>query len=294
MIHPNTLHLGDCLQIMAQLPDNSVDCVVTDPPYKYLKNQKLETDFDEALLFSQLKRVLKKDSMLAIFGRGVSFYRWCTMLNDLGFEFKEEIVWDKRHVSSPVTAIGRVHELCAVFSLGNGKIQKNKIPYTEVRESDFVALEQDIKRIKSALNNTKELDLLLEFVATKKISYIYDRNFKHTATFAGTAKAGSRVQCTLNSIVNGITEKSIISIHPEIQDYKHPTQKPIRLLERLLALLSSENDLILDPFLGSGTTALACINTNRRFIGCEIDTEYYEIAKGRIEKALEAKTEKLF
>jgi site-specific DNA-methyltransferase (adenine-specific) len=65
-------------------------------------------------------------------------------------------------------------------------------------------------------------------------------------------------------------------------------------LERLVELCTPENALILDPFLGSGTTALACINTNRRFIGCEIDTEYYEIAKARIEKALEAKTEKLF
>jgi site-specific DNA-methyltransferase (adenine-specific) len=62
----------------------------------------------------------------------------------------------------------------------------------------------------------------------------------------------------------------------------HPTVKPIELMEYLIKMVSKENDLILDPFLGSGTTALTCKRINRRFIGIEINNDYVEIAKNRI------------
>jgi site-specific DNA-methyltransferase (adenine-specific) len=78
------------------------------------------------------------------------------------------------------------------------------------------------------------------------------------------------------------------------KDYDHPTQKPMKLTRALIQTCSRQNDLVVIPFAGSGTELVALIEENRQFIGCEIDTEYYEIAKGRIEKALEAKTEKLF
>ena len=66
----------------------------------------------------------------------------------------------------------------------------------------------------------------------------------------------------------------------------HPTQKNLGLMEWLLKIHSNENDLILDPFMGSGTTAIASINTNRKFIGIELDEGYFKIAKDRIHKAL--------
>lgn len=66
----------------------------------------------------------------------------------------------------------------------------------------------------------------------------------------------------------------------------HPTQKNLGLMEWLLKIHSNENDLILDPFMGSGTTAIASINTNRKFIGIELDENYFKIAQDRIHKAL--------
>ena len=66
---------------------------------------------------------------------------------------------------------------------------------------------------------------------------------------------------------------------------EHPTQKPIAVMEWLLKRLSNENDIIFDGFMGSGTTAIACLNTNRRFVGFEFDENYYNIACNRIEKA---------
>ncbi|MBO5413023.1 MAG: site-specific DNA-methyltransferase, partial [Clostridia bacterium] len=86
----------------------------------------------------------------------------------------------------------------------------------------------------------------------------------------------------------GSTEKYPISIlefrktHPS--QAKHPTEKPIELLENLIKTYSNEQDLILDSCIGSGSTAVACINTNRRYIGFEINKKYYDIAMKRIEE----------
>lgn len=80
---------------------------------------------------------------------------------------------------------------------------------------------------------------------------------------------------------------SIISISKEhsIGKFFHPTQKPVALLEYLIKTYTNENDLVLDNCMGSGSTGVACINTNRNFIGIELDKEYFEIAKQRIEEA---------
>ena len=67
----------------------------------------------------------------------------------------------------------------------------------------------------------------------------------------------------------------------------HPTEKPLKLFEYLIGVSSNEGDVVLDPFLGSGTTAVACINTNRHYIGFELDPNYYEIACKRLDEVEE-------
>jgi DNA modification methylase len=68
-------------------------------------------------------------------------------------------------------------------------------------------------------------------------------------------------------------------------EHHHPTQKPVPVLQRLSKMLTADRGLVLDPFMGSGTTGVACVQTGRRFIGIEIDEEYFEIAKQRIIEA---------
>ena len=67
----------------------------------------------------------------------------------------------------------------------------------------------------------------------------------------------------------------------------HQNQKPLELIQQIIEKSSKENDLVLDPFIGSGTTAVACINTGRNFIGIELDETYFNIAKKRINEAIE-------
>ncbi|MDK7376173.1 DNA methyltransferase, partial [Weeksella virosa] len=121
------LYNADNKDVMQRLADGSVDVILTDPPYLYLKNQKLEREFDEQLFFSECKRVLTKNGFIVMFGRGTSFYRWNTILADLGFTFKEEIVWNKSHCTSPLMRLSRVHETISIFTKGKGTINKVKV-----------------------------------------------------------------------------------------------------------------------------------------------------------------------
>lgn len=75
------------------------------------------------------------------------------------------------------------------------------------------------------------------------------------------------------------------------QDQVHPTQKPVKLFEWLVNSYSNVGDTVLDPTMGSGTTGVACVNTDRNFIGIEMDEGYFNIAKDRIEKAINTKGE---
>ena len=112
----------DNSELMEKMEDESVDVILTDPPYLYLKNQKLERPFDEQLFFSEWKRVLAKNGFIVMFGRGTSFYRWNTILADFGFTFKEEIIWNKSYNTSPLMALSRIHETVSIFTKEKGKL----------------------------------------------------------------------------------------------------------------------------------------------------------------------------
>lgn len=78
--------------------------------------------------------------------------------------------------------------------------------------------------------------------------------------------------------------KNILRIPNILGNKKHPTEKPVELLKLLIENSSNEGDIVIDCFMGSGSTGIACINTNRKFIGIEIDKKYYDIAIERIQE----------
>lgn len=125
------IYNSDCLDFLPHIEDSSVDVILTDPPFLYLKNQKLERAFDEEEFFSQSKRILKDNGFLVFFGRGESFYRWNNIVASLGFTFKEEIIWNKVRTTSPVLPLSRCHETIAVWTKKNRKIRRCYVPYFE-------------------------------------------------------------------------------------------------------------------------------------------------------------------
>lgn len=285
----NRIYNEDCIIGMHRIEAESVDVILTDPPYKYLKNQKLEVDFNEVEFFQQAKRILKNDGFIVLFGRGSSFYRWNTMLADIGFNFKEEIVWDKSYTSSPTQTVNRVHETISIHTKQNGILNNIKIPYLEQKAEKFESIIQGIRRIKSALNNEKSFDCIIDYLQTKQRNDIRTTSYLSFKTTFQSKSLGKQEVNTMMAIKDGMKEKSIMKVLREHYTLIHPTQKPVRLLERLLALVSKESDLILDPFSGSCSTAVSCINTNRKFIGFEIDNEYFESGDTRVLQAIKKK-----
>ena len=320
----------DNSELMAKMEDESVDVILTDPPYLYLKNQKLERPFDEQLFFSECKRVLTKNGFIVMFGRGTSFYRWNTILDDLGFTFKEEIIWNKSYSTSPLMALSRIHETVSIFTKGKGKINRVKVPYMEMKSHDLESVIGDVKRMRSILKNTKSLDAVLAFLENNIVPT--DKENTLSTTISSIVKTQDRCASVLNGITNGVNEKSIIrtdridcetftkfgvnadkrktgnrctnvmqsiafgcnekSIIKQVRDHYsaiHPTQKPVRLLERLLALVIPQNKeqkdiVVADFFGGSFSTMEAVYNMGMQGVSCEIDKEYYELGKERIEK----------
>lgn len=285
---------GDNTDVMRDLEDESVDVILTDPPYKYLKNQKLEVDFDETIFFNEVKRVLKKDGFIILFGRGTSFYRWNTILDDLGFNFKEEIVWDKSYSTSPLMALSRIHETVSIFTKGKGTINRVKVPYMEMKSHDLESVIGDVKRMRSILKNTKSLDAVLAFLENNIVPT--DKENTLSTSVSSIIKTQDRCAFVMSGIKNGLNEKSIIKQVRDHYSAIHPTQKPVRLLERLLALVIPQNKeqkdiVVADFFGGSFSTMEAVYNMGMQGISCEIDKEYFEAGKERIEKLQPRQTE---
>ena len=238
-----------------------------------------------------------------MFVRGVSFYRQGVLLAEAGFKFKEEIVWNKRKNSSPVLPLGRRHENCFIFAkTKKGTIRRCKIPFVEY--VDNLPLEDTIKRIKntiSKINNDikkpeifKAIMLYLE-KGIKEYNEPQKQNFN--ITFHRIKKCCDGVE-KLQILKEGLKENDIMNIPDMIEEASlktphHPTEKPVRLMERLIALVTNEGDVVLDSFMGSDTTGVACLNTKRRFIGMELDDTYFETACQRLAQANKTTCEKI-
>ncbi|MCF1423877.1 DNA-methyltransferase [Lactiplantibacillus plantarum] len=274
---------GDCLDLMKKIPDKSVDAIVTDPPYEYL-NHKLDRRFNEKAVFEQWNRVVKDNGMILFFGRGESFYRWNYLLNQMGWHFKEEVIWNKRLTSTPMLQIGRIHETISILSKG-GKIRKVNVPYLEKNKYDLKKIAGDVKRVSSALNNPSELSMIGKYLETGENSYTSVS--VNGITLSRKTKTNNKGVDTVKGFVEGRVEQDVIE-QLAIRNRKerfHPTQKPTPLMERLINLVSDEGNVILDPFMGSGSTGVAAANLDRSFIGYEIDDDYFRTAEQRINEA---------
>lgn len=237
------LYLGDSVKIMSKLADNSVDCIITDPPYnlglfmhkrntnlvKMRENQFAYAGWDNLKYEDWLKsmneflfqsnRVLKKKGTLIIFMAIIKVESILQLAEKYGFYYKTTGIWHK--------------------------------------------------------TNPMPRNMNLQFVNSNEC-WMY---FINEGT-SGIFNSGGKV-CPdfLESSVTPISEKKL---------GKHPTQKPIKIIKELISHVTNENDIVLDPFMGSGTTCVASAMLNRKYIGIEINEEYYKIAEARL-NALEDK-----
>lgn len=264
----------DCFNVFSTIPDNSIDAIITDPPYGVLKGHKIETNVDIVKLASECFRVLKPDSPMVFFGLMPKALNWLVSFSNY-FDFKSEVIWCKRHAASFMLPIPRMHESIYIYSKGKIKYNKIKGNYADIkiplyydglisdRITDFINGGNNI--IKH--NSTKTND-------TRKIVSDKVANQEHYRISPdGLAKFQS---------VWSFAPHNLESFNNSEHNIKHPTVKPLLLMDRLIELTTFEGQTILDPFAGSGSTLLSAKRLKRNFIGIEIDKDYYDIINHRL------------
>ena len=281
---------ADCLEIMQRLVNKGmqVDAIITDPPYCYI-DHKLDRRFDNQKFFELAYKLIKRDGFLIFFGRGVENAKRMVIADEVGFKFKEEIVWNKKNCSNFAHNFHRTHEMVYIFTKGNGTINKvYKPPTDEIfiydKDEYIKVLENDIKRIIIKINNIKNFN---EFEKWRNGGIKVNKKSTFKVTVKNLHCGNDLYSCILNKYNKGRVVKSIVSIFNTVKNSHsqiHPAEKPVKLMEILIELIDNQQDnfTILDPFAGSCSTGVACYNKNKNFIGCEIDNEYFNAAVNRI------------
>ncbi len=303
---------GECVEAMRGLPDGCVDAVVTDPPYRYL-DHRLDRAWDRGAWVEQVVRILRRGGLVATFGRGDSFYELNTRLHRAGLRFREEVIWDKVNTTSPIPPISRRHESISIYAKGEGRPQRVHIPWRERIATDPALFEGDIRRVSGALKDTHahaDIEWYLRhweegYESAYSMPGVEQRlleepplDRERSAVGRGGRRLPQHIK-HLEMLLRGQREGSIIrissrDIYPGDGRRQHPTQKPVRLLERLIALCCPEGGTVCDPFMGSGSTGVAAVGHGHPFIGVEIDPAYYRDAERRIRGHLARMEERLF
>tara|TARA_A100001035_G_C27697595_1_gene460903 strand:+ start:229 stop:1029 length:801 start_codon:yes stop_codon:yes gene_type:complete len=239
------LQLGNCLELMKEIPDESIDFICCDPPYG-TTSIKWDNVLDFNEMWKQYGRIIKPKGMMCLFGsQPFSAQLICSKIK----WFKYELVWNKNKCGSPGLAKYRpmkTHENILLFSKNSGGVYN---PQMEVGEP-------------------------------------YARKSKNPEGYVGRKNDHGYGMKPRKEFENKGTRypKSILNISRDFsaQQQVHPTQKPVPLLEWLIKTYTNECDIVLDNCMGSGSTGVAAVKLNRKFIGMESDEKYFTICEERI------------
>ena len=290
---------GDCIEYMKKIEDNSIDLVVADPPYwkvigeKWDYKWKTEEDYVKWSLkwIEEVARILRIGGTFYCFGYFRTLALLVPHLEQFGLELRQQIIIDKgiRSVSGRATKkykiFPNVTESILFIIKDNKKFIK---PFLKEKQKEIGLTAKQINEALGVKSNGGGMwsiytgnNVCEQFPTEElwnKLSKILNFNLSY-----------KKVAQTFNPQM-GYTD-----VWTDIDFYKekhlHPTQKPLRLIKRLVEASSNEGDIVLDPFAGSGSTQVACIHLNRHYIGIEMDTNYYQMASKRI--ALERSSPKI-
>lgn len=264
------LHHGDCLIEMNKIADKSVDMILADLPYG-TTNCKWDIVIPFEPLWEQYKRVIKDNGAIVLFGSEP--FSSHLRLSNLKW-YKYDWVWEKQKASNFMSAKNmplKYHENIMVFVPKTNKYYPQKYKVLEIEE----ILNMDKKQLEN-LFDTRDYDRYGKVDRRKTINN----------PITNKELIGIDLKRIRNSDSGYRYPKSVIKINKNINTNTHPTQKPVALLEYLIKTYTNEGDTVLDNVMGSGSTGVACVNTNRSFIGIEMDEKYFQIAKDRIEGLL--------
>ena len=327
-----TLKQGDCIELLKQVKDNTIDLIVIDPPYfrimvKEYNGNKHEWDnqwdtFEDYLTwckswFVELKRILKSNGSLYIFADDkISAYIQIEL--DKMFNLENNIVWMKPN-NMTIKGWNNYRCYCPITerilfyskesrntNLENEAYRENVKIYTPIVEY-MIEQKRLIKEYFKFKTDEEFNNYINEISDTKSVVA------RHYFTYSQWVFPTEEIYKKLQGINNNIFKKEYevfkkeyeekrryfkpeknftdvwkFNITSSSEDTYHPTQKPIALIRRIVETSSREGDIVLDCFMGSGTTGVACQQLGREFIGFEISPEYFKIAEKRIKEAVKA------
>lgn len=253
------LGCGDCLKWMNYISDNSIDMILCDLPYGTTQC-KWDVIIEFESLWKQYKRIMKKDCAIVL--NATQPFTSLLVCSNLTM-FKHEWIWDKITARGHLVAKKRPmaqHENIVVF--GNSKIKYN--PQMIDRPVDKIEIRKTTEYART--------DIMGGDKTNAPVNKIYDQWYPKTIIDNEVLNIPDKIISSI--IVESNASSSVKSIHP--------TQKPVALCEYLIKTYSNENDTVLDNCMGSGSTGIACINTNRNFFGIEKDENYFKMAYDRI------------
>jgi site-specific DNA-methyltransferase (adenine-specific) len=313
MLEINQIHLGDCLELMHEIPDGSVDMVILDPPYYKIVAEDWDryTTLDKWVDFIkrvaiQAKRILKPNGSLFLFGDDkniaylqVEIDKMLTLLNS--------IVWYKTNNQSikaaanlrsyaPMTEriLFYTPQLCPTgletVMLDINNFQPLRQYFREYQE----AIGLNLKQINARLGhrkaehafywNSTQWDLPTEETYNQLGQTFHTNGFERREY-----EALRREYEALRRVFNASSDTLDVISGPIIKqsdNTDHPTTKPLWLIKKLILDTTREGFVVLDPMAGSGTTAIAAIDIGRNWLLIEKDPEYYQVAKDRIKERL--------
>ncbi|MBL1211497.1 site-specific DNA-methyltransferase [Geminocystis sp. GBBB08] len=291
MEYLNKIIHGDCIEILKNIPDKSIDLIILDPPYWKVIQQKwdyqwrTEEDYLQWCLnwFPEIARVIKLSGSLYLFGylRNL-FYLYQPLIN-FGFNFRQQII-----INKGIKAIG-------------GRATKNYKMFPNVTESLLFFI-YDSKPFIRKLLKEKQKKLGLTALEINQQLGVKSNGGGMWSLYTGdnilaqvpTKEMWEKLQKILDfeypyediaQVFN--IEMGVTDVWEDINFYEekryHPTQKPVKLIERIIKASTNKNNIVLDPFMGSGSTALACLNLDRHYIGIEKEEKYIKVINQRID-----------
>lgn len=283
---------ADCIEKMQSFEDNSVDLVVADPPYwkvvgeKWDYQWKTEKDYVEWSLkwIKEVSRILRIGGTFYCFGYFRTLALLVPHLEDMGLELRQQIILDKgmRAVSGRATKKYKIFPNVTESILFIIKDNKQFVkPFLKERQK---ALGLTAKQINEALGVKSNGGGMWSIYTGKNVceQFPTEELWNKLSNILDFEMPYNKVAQTFNPQL-GYTD-----VWTDIDFYKekhlHPTQKPLKLIRRLIEASSNEGDIVLDPFSGAGSTQLSSIQLKRHYIGIELDKEYYKIGLDRIEE----------
>lgn len=271
-----TVICGDAIEVCRSLEAGSVNAIIIDPPYHHKGEMgKWDTLPDVKALLKEFWRILPMAGFLAFTHQMPFALDWLIPLHDEPFRFRNEIIWAKRKLGRTPGGLARCHETIYIYSKGaaeyrqvRGRFEDVKVPGLLAGTADIEGIQRHIASLRHQIKTGKP-DVVVRQAANR-----------HEAHSGFDDQQGERAPELVN-----LTD--VWSFLPENHakhsgDYKHATQKPVLLFERLVELLTSPGEVVLDCFGGSGTTAEAALNVGRDCILSEINPEYCDMVRKRL------------